>query len=87
MITCALVSDWLMVRYQGSVTGVNIINPQVPIGLSVCAHGHQIVTVFLLVGVFEAVKQLRKWWRDFPSPRPHGVLLSFTCPSSPTFNQ
>ena len=33
-------------------------------GLRVCAHGHQIVTVFLLVGVFEAVKQLRKCISD-----------------------
>ena len=58
-------SDWLMVtKVKGWVTGVNIINPQIPIGLRVCAHGHQIVTVFLLVGVFEAVKQLRKCISD-----------------------
>ena len=30
---CAQFSDWLMLRSQGSAPGVNIINPQPPVGL------------------------------------------------------
>ena len=46
----AQASDWLMVRYQGSVTGVNIINAQVPGCLRLCALGHQVVNIFLVEG-------------------------------------
>ena len=44
MITHAKFSDWLMVRNQGAVTSVNIINNDTPIGLR--AHGHQGVNIF-----------------------------------------
>lgn len=52
-------SDWLMVRSQGGVTGVNIIIPQAPVGLS-----HQTVNIFRLVEVLASVKELRNCASD-----------------------
>ena len=39
-----------MVGEQGSVTGVNIISPQAPGGLGLCAHGCEVVNIFHLLG-------------------------------------
>ena len=40
-----------MVRQHGGVIGVNIINPQAPVGLGGTAHGHQVVGILHLVRV------------------------------------
>ena len=45
-----------MMRLQSGVTGVNIINLQAPGSCVLCAYGHQVVNVFLLVGVFHICK-------------------------------
>ena len=42
-------SYWLMVRYQGGIIGVNIINPRAPVALGATTHGHQAVNFFYLV--------------------------------------
>ena len=49
-----------MVRSQGSVTGVPVINPQPPAGLGATlrAQGHRVVNVFHVVEVLASVKQL-----------------------------
>ena len=44
-----------MVRQHGGVTGVNTVNPQVPVAL--CAHDHQVVSIFHLMEVLASVKQ------------------------------
>ena len=59
---CVQFSDWLMVRKQNGVTGVNIINPQVPVCLEV--HNHQIVNFFQLMMVLVSVKQPSKCASD-----------------------
>ena len=46
----------------GEVTGMNINQPLGFRGL--CAHGHQEVNIFHLVGVSTSVKQLRKLASD-----------------------
>ena len=59
-------SDWLMMRLQSGVTGVNIINLQAPGSCVLCAYGHQVVNVFLLVGggaFSTSAKQLRKLYQ------------------------
>ena len=49
------VCDWLMRNslVDGEVTGwCHITNPQTPVGLGLCAHGHQVVNFFYLLRVF-----------------------------------
>ena len=53
-----MISDWLMVRYQGGITGVNTINLQAPVDL-LCACGHQVVNFFHLVVISDA--RSSKW--------------------------
>ena len=38
---------------QGGVTGVNFFSPQAPGGLGLCALGHQVLSIFHLVGGFQ----------------------------------
>ena len=45
-----------MMRLQSGVTGVNIINPQALGSCMLCAYNHQVVNIFLLVGVFHTCK-------------------------------
>ena len=49
---------WLLVQSHGSAPGVNIINPQVPLGLRLHAHS-QVVHFSHLVVVLASLKQLR----------------------------
>ena len=41
-----------------------MINSQVPKGWELCAHGHQVVNFFHVVGILSSVKQLRKCMSD-----------------------
>ena len=52
-------SDWLMMRSQGGLTGVNIIDSQTPVGLGATCSWSSVVNFFHLVGVSASVKQLR----------------------------
>ena len=44
-------SEWWMVRGQGRVTGVNLINPQTPVDLEATCSALRCVNLFHLVGV------------------------------------
>ena len=56
----------LLLLVDGEVTGWDhrMINPQVLRGWELCAHGHQVVNFFHVVGVLSSVKQLRKCTSD-----------------------
>ena len=46
-----------MVRSQGSVTGVNVVSPQAPGGLGLCAHGHQVINIHHFAGAFSHLQK------------------------------
>ena len=60
-------SEWWMVRGQGHVTGVNLINPQTPVDLEATCSPLRCVNLFHLVGVLAPVKQLRDVRQILPS--------------------